>query len=207
MFGKQQDYQVHLIPGHCLRAKLFVLCLHINLALIAQLHTSSTTSPVDTGCAVFATRTLVAMNALTKRSKPPVMASLRTRHEVVNHSAGELVNANGSSTKALECKWSVKKGCIWNKMFGILPTPADHQKWSLLSDEYQARSMLKALGPHSLEKGHIGSAKYYTRSATSTTFVPRDMCRPEEKAHFACRLRLLKPHEYLTGWIMQVVQV
>ena len=46
------------------------------------------------------------------RTKPP--------HEIVNHSEGEIVNANGYSTNAIEAKWSVAKRWIRSKVYNRL---------------------------------------------------------------------------------------
>ena len=77
------------------------------------------------------------------------------RHEIVNHSQGEITNSNGFSTNAIECKWSVIKRWIRRRMSGILPSHSDRQKWRLLIDEYQARSLLTANGQHSFDHGNL----------------------------------------------------
>ena len=63
------------------------------------------------------------------------------RNEIVNHSQGEMVNQNGFSTNAIECKWSLIKllrdGWIRTRLSGTLPRHNDREKWRLLVDEYQ----------------------------------------------------------------------
>ena len=83
------------------------------------------------------------------------------RHEIVNHSAGESINQNGFSTNAIECKWSVIKRWIRQKMSGILPAHSDRQKWSLLIDEFQARSLLKAQASHSFDRGNTRAVRFH----------------------------------------------
>ena len=78
-----------------------------------------------------------------------------TRHEIVNHSEGEIVNSKGFSTNAIECKWSVIKRWIRRRMSGVLPAHSDRHKWRLLIDEYQARSLVTANGQHSFDNGNI----------------------------------------------------
>ena len=82
--------------------------------------------------------TAFAMKSFRKDNK---LTERNLRHEFVNHSACELVNQNGFSTNAIECKWSVIKRWIRKRVSGKLPTHADRQKWSLLIDEYQARTV------------------------------------------------------------------
>ena len=43
---------------------------------------------------------ITSLHNLTERSLP---------HEIVNHSAGEIMNENGFTTNAIEAKWSVVK--------------------------------------------------------------------------------------------------
>ena len=71
------------------------------------------------------------------------------------------MNINGFSTNAIECKWSVIKRWIRHKMSGILPAHSDRTKWSLLIDEFQARSMLKALASHSFDKGNMSVVGFH----------------------------------------------
>ena len=46
-------------------------------------------------------------------------------------------------------------------MSGILPAHSDRTKWSLLIDEFQARSMLKALASHSFDKGNMSVVRFH----------------------------------------------
>ena len=77
------------------------------------------------------------------------------RHEIVNHSQGEIVNQNGFSTNAIECKWSLIKRWIRTRLSGTLPRHNDREKWRLLIDEYQARSLLKGRSSHTLDRGNM----------------------------------------------------
>ena len=89
------------------------------------------------------------------------LSESQLRHEIVNHSAGEIVNSNGFSTNAIECKWSMIERWIRHKMSGILPAHSDRTKWSWLIDEFQARSMLKALASHSCDKGNMHVVRFH----------------------------------------------
>ena len=81
--------------------------------------------------------------------------SARTlRHEIVNHSQGEIVNQNGFSTNATECKWSVIKRWIRQRLSGILPRHGDREKWTLFINEYQARALLKGRCSYTLDRGN-----------------------------------------------------
>ena len=71
------------------------------------------------------------------------------------------MNQNGFSANAIDCKWSVIKRWIQKRISGRLPAHADRQKWSLLIDEHQARSMLKPLGSHSLDKGQTQVIRFH----------------------------------------------
>ena len=61
------------------------------------------------------------------------------KHEVVNHSDGEIVNARGYSTNAIESKWGVVKRWIRAKFGGRLPQHHDRAKWKLVLNEFQYR--------------------------------------------------------------------
>lgn len=63
-------------------------------------------------------------------------------HELVVHNQGEIVNAGGYSTNAIESKWAVLKRWIKRKYGGKLPSHGDRSKWHLLVNEFQARAML-----------------------------------------------------------------
>ena len=58
-----------------------------------------------------------ATSAMKSFKKDNKLTEGNLRHEIVNHSAGELVNQNGVSTNAIDRKWSVTKrgseiGCL-----------------------------------------------------------------------------------------------
>ena len=71
--------------------------------------------------------TLSALKAYRRQTK---LSESELRHEVVNHSQGEIVNSNGFSTNAIECKWSVIKRWIRQRLSVILPQHADRNKWA-----------------------------------------------------------------------------
>ena len=75
-------------------------------------------------------------------------------HEIVNHSKGEIVNLHGFSTNPIECKWSVIKRWIRQRMSGKLPSHTDRTKWRLLINEYEARAMLKFRNSQPLDYDH-----------------------------------------------------
>ena len=76
-------------------------------------------------------------------SKPP--------HEIANHREGEIVNARGYSTNAIEAKWSVVKRWIRSKYGGRLPQHNDRRKWRVLLQEFQYR---KRYGTHTRDFGN-----------------------------------------------------
>ena len=80
-------------------------------------------------------------------------------HEIVNHSKGEIVNSNGFTTNPIEAKWSVIKRWIRSRMSGRMPTHSNREKWRLLINEYQTRSILKCKAPESYDHGHIVTAQ------------------------------------------------
>jgi hypothetical protein len=53
-------------------------------------------------------------------------------HEVVNHSAGEIVNVNGFSTNGIEARWSVLKRWVRKSCGGRMPTHGDRPRWARL---------------------------------------------------------------------------
>ena len=61
-------------------------------------------------------------------------------HKIVNHSAGEIISAEGYTTNAIEAKWSVCKRWVRKKTGGRMPTHSDREKWRLLLGEFQYRS-------------------------------------------------------------------
>ena len=77
------------------------------------------------------------------RTKPP--------HEIVNHSEGEIVNAKGYSTNAIEAKWSVVKRWIRSKYAGRLPQHHSRDKLRNLLKEFQYR---KTYGTQTRDFGH-----------------------------------------------------
>ena len=83
------------------------------------------------------------------------------RDEIANNSAREITNQNGFCANAIECKWSVVKRWIRQKMSGILPTHSDRQKWTFLINEYQARSLFKAQASHSFDRGHTRAVRFH----------------------------------------------
>ena len=64
-------------------------------------------------------------------------------HESVNHSKGEIKNARGFTTNAIEAKWSLMKRWIRLKLGGRLPAHSDRERWRRLVNEYQGRCILK----------------------------------------------------------------
>lgn len=73
-------------------------------------------------------------------------------HEVVNHSAGEIVNRNGFTTNHIENRWSVVKRWIRKRMGGRLPLHSNRDKWTRLLNEFHWRQI--AGQGHSLDWGH-----------------------------------------------------
>lgn len=62
-------------------------------------------------------------------------------HELVVHSAGEIVNPRGFTTNGIEAVWSVVKRWIRRRCGGKMPSHADRTKWRLLLDEFQWRKL------------------------------------------------------------------
>ena len=73
-------------------------------------------------------------------------------HEVVNHSAGEIVNANGFTTNHIENRWSVVKRWVRKRMGGRMPNHSNRLKWRALLNEFQWRKIVSK--GHSLDWGH-----------------------------------------------------
>ncbi|CAK0795080.1 unnamed protein product [Prorocentrum cordatum] len=67
------------------------------------------------------------------------LAQSTLRHEVVNHDDGEIVNAKGFTTNAIESKWGILKRWLKSKYGGKLPNYKDRVKWRYAINEYQAR--------------------------------------------------------------------
>ena len=72
--------------------------------------------------------------------------------EVVNHSAGEIVNANGFTTNHIENRWSLVKRWVRKRMGGRLPLHSNRAKWDSLLKEFTWRKVV-AEGS-SLDYGH-----------------------------------------------------
>ena len=72
--------------------------------------------------------------------------------EVVNHSAGEIVNANGFTTNHIENRWSLVKRWVRKRMGGRLPLHSNRAKWDSLLKEFSWRKAV-AEGS-SLDYGH-----------------------------------------------------
>ena len=87
------------------------------------------------------------------------LSSSDVKHEIVNHSKGELKNSSGFTTNPIECKRSLIKRWIRARNAGRLPTHSDRHKWRVLVNEYQARNILKAKAPQSFDYGHITSVQ------------------------------------------------
>ena len=62
-------------------------------------------------------------------------------HEVVNHSAGEITNANGFTTNHIENRWSIIKRWIRKRMGGMLPRHNDRLRWKQLLNEFHWRKI------------------------------------------------------------------
>ena len=62
-------------------------------------------------------------------------------HKIVNHSDGEIINAEGYTTNAIEAKWSVLKRWVRKKLGGRLPAHSDREKWRAMISEYTYRSL------------------------------------------------------------------
>ena len=74
-------------------------------------------------------------------------------HEVVNHSAGEIVNERGFTTNLIESKWSSLKRWVRARCGGKLPNSTDRSGWKLWIGEYQFRKYMKI--PTKSELGHM----------------------------------------------------
>ena len=73
-------------------------------------------------------------------------------HEVVNHSAGEIVNSNGFTTNHIENRWSLVKRWVRKRMGGRLPLHSNRETWTRLLNEFHWRKIV-AHG-HILDWGH-----------------------------------------------------
>jgi hypothetical protein len=75
------------------------------------------------------------------------------KHQVVVHSDGEIINADGFTTNAIESKWGVLKRWMRAKYGGKLPGHLDRDKWRRAIGEYQARALLSS-DEHTVDKGN-----------------------------------------------------
>ena len=62
-------------------------------------------------------------------------------HEIVNHSAGEITNANGFTTNHIENRWSLVKRWARKRGGGRLPSHSDRKRWTCLLNEYRWRKL------------------------------------------------------------------
>eukprot|EP00438_Fugacium_kawagutii_P003905 Skav220698 [mRNA] locus=scaffold472:538021:539481:+ [translate_table: standard] len=62
-------------------------------------------------------------------------------HEVVNHSAGEIVNTNGFTTDHIETRWSAVKRWVRKRSGGMMPRHNDRRKWTRLLTEFRWRKI------------------------------------------------------------------
>jgi hypothetical protein len=65
-------------------------------------------------------------------------------HELVNHSAGEIVNPRGFTTNGIENRWSALKRWVRKRCNGKLPSTTDRDKWARLVGEFQLRKFLQS---------------------------------------------------------------
>ena len=65
-------------------------------------------------------------------------------HEIVNHSAGEIINQRGFTTNLIEAKWSVLKRWLRRVNGGRMPTHSDRKAWTRLLTLFQFRKLLKS---------------------------------------------------------------
>lgn len=63
-------------------------------------------------------------------------------HEVVNHSAGEIVNANGFTTNHIKNRWSTVKRWVPKRSGGTMPRRNDRCKWARLLTEFRWRKIV-----------------------------------------------------------------
>ena len=87
------------------------------------------------------------------------LSSSDVKHEIVNHSKGELKNSSDFTTNPIETKWSLIKRWIRTRNAGRLPTHSDRHKWRVLVNEYQARNILEAKAPQPFDYGHVTSVQ------------------------------------------------
>ena len=79
-------------------------------------------------------------------------------HEVVNHSAGEIVNVNGFTTNHIENKWSVVKRWLRKRAGGKLPSYSDRAQWIRLLAEFSWRKVMS--WGNTSDWGHTFQVRY-----------------------------------------------
>ena len=77
--------------------------------------------------------------------------------EVVNHSAGEIVNKNGFTTNHIEGTWSSLKRWVRKRYGGRLPSHSDRSRWGRLVAEFHWRKLKSAGNSH--DWGHTEQVK------------------------------------------------
>ena len=65
-------------------------------------------------------------------------------HEIVVHSKGEIKNAKGFTTNAIESRWSVLKRWLRRKCSGRLPIHSDRGAWDMLLGEFTYRKFAQS---------------------------------------------------------------
>ena len=65
-------------------------------------------------------------------------------HEIVVHSRGEIKNAKGFTTNAIESRWSVLKRWLRRKCSGRLPIHSDRGAWDMLLGEFTYRKFAQS---------------------------------------------------------------
>ena len=74
------------------------------------------------------------------------------RHETVVHSQGEVVNARGFTSNAIENRWSVLKPWVRKKNGGKCPPHTDRVKWNKVINEFRYRKL--AQRNNTMDHGH-----------------------------------------------------
>ena len=93
--------------------------------------------------------TIAAVKALRKENG---WGTRTLRHELVNHSAGEIVNPRGFTTNAIEGRWSVLKRWLKKRNGGRMPTGLSRKQWEILLGEFQYRKF--ASQGNTMDSGH-----------------------------------------------------
>ena len=83
-----------------------------------------------------------SLSALKEIRRGLGLTEAQLKHEVVNHSDGEIVNKNGYTTNPIEAKWSLIKRCVRSRYGGKLPSHNDRETWHKLINEHQAQLFL-----------------------------------------------------------------